>query len=83
MSKVKDLPASELFSLDPGRDEIEPDHYYGGGRIPVFKPVGPLGHISYLISLLPLICVKLRAEGGHRLECACVVWWCAYHILPL
>lgn len=40
MSKVKDLPASELFSLDPGRDEIGPDHYYGGGRIPVFKPVG-------------------------------------------
>lgn len=21
-------------------DDIEPDHYYGGGKIPVFKPVG-------------------------------------------
>lgn len=23
----------------PKEDEIEPDHYYGGGKIPVFKPV--------------------------------------------
>jgi hypothetical protein len=21
-------------------EDIEPDHYYGGGKIPVFKPVG-------------------------------------------
>lgn len=24
---------------EPGEEEIEPDHYYGGGKIPVFKPV--------------------------------------------
>lgn len=23
-------------------EDIEPDHYYGGGKIPVFKPVSPL-----------------------------------------
>lgn len=23
-------------------EEIEPDHYYGGGKVPVFKPVGAL-----------------------------------------
>ena len=25
----------------PMDDEIVPDHYYGGGKIPVFKPVSP------------------------------------------
>lgn len=23
----------------PQEEEVEPDHYYGGGKIPVFKPV--------------------------------------------
>lgn len=37
-------PASELSDLDLDEDddeddEIEPDHYYDGGKIPVFKPV--------------------------------------------
>jgi hypothetical protein len=39
--------SSELsdINLDEDNDdigEIEPDHYFDGGRIPVFKPVSPL-----------------------------------------
>ena len=37
-----DGSSSELSDLDLDQDdigEIEPDHYYEGGRIPVFKPV--------------------------------------------
>lgn len=34
--------ASELSEIEPDEDdigEVEPDHYYEGGRIPVFTPV--------------------------------------------
>jgi hypothetical protein len=31
-------PLSELES-DDDDEEIEPDHYYDGGKVPVFKPV--------------------------------------------
>ena len=37
-----DGSSSELSDLELDQDdigEIEPDHYYEGGRIPVFKPV--------------------------------------------
>ena len=37
-----DYSGSELSELDLDPDdngEIVPDHYYGGGKIPVFKPV--------------------------------------------
>ena len=37
-----DDSGSELSDLEPEadtHDEIFPDHYYGGGKIPVFKPV--------------------------------------------
>lgn len=34
--------SSELSDLEDDDDEeIEPDHYYDGGKIPVFKPVCP------------------------------------------
>ena len=34
--------AQEIPSMEADDEEIEPDHYYGGGKIPVFKPVSPL-----------------------------------------
>ena len=37
-----DDSGSELSDLEPeveDNGEIVPDHYYGGGKIPVFKPV--------------------------------------------
>ena len=42
--------ASEAAPADvpPVVEDIEPDHYYGGGKIPVFKPV------SFGSSLEPL-----------------------------
>lgn len=30
---------SDLEDLDDDGDDIEPDHYYDGGKVPVFKPV--------------------------------------------
>ncbi|GAT28461.1 jumonji family transcription factor [Aspergillus luchuensis] len=30
--------AQEIPSVEADDEEIEPDHYYGGGKIPVFKP---------------------------------------------
>ena len=39
-----DDSGSELSELEGDADdneEITPDHYYEGGRIPVFKPVSP------------------------------------------
>ena len=41
-NKPAGSPASELSDLEPEEDDIgdiDPDHYYEGGRIPVFKPV--------------------------------------------
>lgn len=38
----KDGSSSELSELEDDEDdewEIEPDHYFDGGKIPVFKPV--------------------------------------------
>lgn len=32
------IKMEEKEELEP-EEEIEPDHYYGGGKIPVFKPV--------------------------------------------
>lgn len=31
--------APDIPSVEEEEEEIEPDHYYGGGKIPVFKPV--------------------------------------------
>lgn len=39
--------SSDLSDLEDDDDsgEIEPDHYYEGGRIPVFKPVSSTRHL--------------------------------------
>lgn len=45
MDKRDERMSSELSELDSDEDdgeEIEPDHYFEGGKIPVFKPVGCL-----------------------------------------
>ena len=42
-AEKNDDSGSELSDLDLDPDDsvkIVPDHYYGGGKIPVFKPVG-------------------------------------------
>ena len=31
--------APEAASVEEEEEDVEPDHYYGGGKIPVFKPV--------------------------------------------
>ena len=38
-SYKKDDSGSELSDLDEPSEEIEPDHYWDGGKVPVFKPV--------------------------------------------
>ena len=38
-SDKKDDSGSELSDLEEPNGEIEPDHYWGNGSIPVFKPV--------------------------------------------
>ena len=56
--KKEDESGSELSDLEPeeppedapiqpnvnGQEEIVPDHYYEGGKVPVFKPVSILVH---------------------------------------
>lgn len=40
LDKRDERMSSELSELDSDDDEeIEPDHYWDGGKIPVFKPV--------------------------------------------
>lgn len=34
--------AIQSGNVEPEEEEIEPDHYYGDGKIPVFKPVSVL-----------------------------------------
>lgn len=38
-SDLSDLEPDAKDKEDMHDEEIEPDHYYDGGRIPVFKPV--------------------------------------------
>jgi hypothetical protein len=48
MDKRDERLSSELSELDSDDDdeEIEPDHYFDGGKIPVFKPVRrPFGEL--------------------------------------
>lgn len=35
--------AQEQAATEEVVEDIEPDHYYGGGKIPVFKPVSLVG----------------------------------------
>ena len=41
VNKIEDMSSSDLSDLDDEDDvgEIVPDHYYEGGKVPVFKPV--------------------------------------------
>lgn len=49
----------------PVEEDIEPDHYYGGGRVPVFKPVSADCH-SYSFGFYPLFSFSrnLEADAG-------------------
>lgn len=38
----KPAGAQEPAAAENKLEDIEPDHYYGGGKIPVFKPVSSL-----------------------------------------
>jgi hypothetical protein len=38
-SELSDLELDPNAAATAAEEEIEPDHYYGGGKIPVFKPV--------------------------------------------
>ena len=35
----RERSSSELSDIKDPEEEILPDHYYGGGKVPVFKPV--------------------------------------------
>ena len=35
----RERSSSELSDIRDEEEEILPDHYYGGGKVPVFKPV--------------------------------------------
>ena len=35
----RERSSSELSEIKDVEEEILPDHYYGGGKVPVFKPV--------------------------------------------
>lgn len=39
---VSDEAPIKQENEDDNDEEIEPDHYYGGGKIPVFKPVSAM-----------------------------------------
>ena len=41
LPKMEELSSSELSDVEAEQavGDILPDHYYGGGKIPVFKPV--------------------------------------------
>ena len=55
-----DESGSDLSDLEPECDdigEIVPDHYYEGGKVPVFKPVSVFSLTKYPTSHKPaLIC---------------------------
>lgn len=55
-SELSDLEAETIErpgdKIEEDIGEIEPDHYYEGGKIPVFKPVGaPCTHHFFVPSL--------------------------------
>jgi hypothetical protein len=70
MDKQAERLSSELSDLESEDDgeEIEPDHYYEGGKIPVFKPVsGPTWEMSrcfadLAITSLPCIIEKAQTQ---------------------
>ena len=52
-SELSDLELDGEFS-----EEIQPDHYYEGGKIPVFKPVGNFSFNFLAITVFPLCCLS-------------------------
>lgn len=64
-----DDSGSELSDLEGDVDdneEITPDHYYEGGRIPVFKPVRPPSTADFQYLLPP----HLQSHYSHWFEAA-------------
>jgi hypothetical protein len=58
--KREERMSSELSDIDSDDgEEIEPDHYYEGGKIPVFKPV------RYSAAYIPFVLgeEKVHAQG--------------------
>lgn len=39
VAPVADTPQVQPIKEEEGEEEIVPDHYYEGGKVPVFKPV--------------------------------------------
>lgn len=69
MGKRDERMSSELSELESDDDEeIEPDHYWDGGKVPVFKPVR-----CTLKALLrrgaSVRCAELSAMRIERVEC--------------
>jgi hypothetical protein len=63
----KDGSSSELSDLELDDDddddwEIEPDHYWDGGKIPVFKPVRPLAQLPTSIPIC--FCTSYSANAS-------------------
>jgi len=53
--KREERMSSELTDIDSDDgEEIEPDHYFEGGKVPVFKPVGGT----------PAVCMMRRQARG-------------------
>jgi hypothetical protein len=64
LDKRDERMSSELSELESDDDEeIEPDHYWDGGKIPVFKPV--------CCELVAMHCVSRDTCAKNRAACAC------------
>jgi len=64
LDKRDERMSSELSELESDDDEeIEPDHYWDGGKIPVFKPV--------CCALLAMHCAGRETCAATRAACAC------------
>jgi hypothetical protein len=52
--------SSELSDIDSDNGEdIEPDHYFEGGKIPVFKPVRRIATQNFVYGIIS-VCAHLR-----------------------
>jgi hypothetical protein len=62
----KAAPAPETAEVKEEEvEDIEPDHYYGGGKIPVFKPVSAL-HVPHTKSWRYCALLRNRLTGYFR-----------------
>jgi hypothetical protein len=69
--KFEDGTSSELsdFDEDVIIGDIEPDHYYEGGRVPVFKPVSTLSLICFWTFVSSRYPIPISAQIRHG-----IVW---------